>query len=240
MGGIKLNEFWAALAGAVVGSLISGVISYVLQKSSFEEQRRDRLTQESDKRRALGHSLFFKVHSIANTLQHLKNHVDHCQRGAADEGGESAPPVTYLLPILNVGDPVQLVAEEMTLLLSTGADDAFNRVLEIAPIHNSILPVWQHYAAMRAELNEITSTGIDLSTGFGHSEFPANSPAAVKFFETNQVAQQLIERAVRDEADALEALRMLVMVLNGKAGTNIAIEPRPEQQPASRSDDRFG
>lgn len=226
-----MNEFWAALAGAVVGSLVSGAISYFLQKSSFEEQKRDRNAQKRDERRALGHSLFFKVLSIANTLQHVKNHAYECKRRAADAGDEGAPPVTYLLPILNLGDPVQLVAEEMSLLLSTGADDVFNRVLELAPIHNSILPVWQQYAAMRAELNEITSTGIDLATGIGQSEIPLNSPTAVKFFEANQTAQQLIERAIRDEADALETLPMLVMVLNDKAGTGIAIEPKPKQQP---------
>ncbi|PWK64645.1 hypothetical protein C8K44_11986 [Aminobacter sp. AP02] len=106
----------------------------------------------------------------------------------------------------------------------------FNRVLELAPIHTSILPVWHHYAAMRAELNENYSTGIDLSTGTGHAAFPANSPTAVKFFETNQVAQAITEREIRDEEDAQNAL--LTKVLNDKVGTGIAIEQRPKQYPA--------
>jgi len=59
-----MNEFWAALAGAVVGSLMSGVISYLLQRSSFEQQKQEREEREKMEKRAMGHSLFFKALSI--------------------------------------------------------------------------------------------------------------------------------------------------------------------------------
>lgn len=219
-----MNEFWAALVGAVVGSLVSGCISYWLQRSGFNEQRLERQEQEKNERRALGHSLFFKILSITNNLTHIKAHVDECvgRAAAADPEGKT-PPVAFLLPLMNVADPVQLDPKEMSMLLASKEDEVFNRVLDIPPIYNSILPAWKQYAAMRAELHDAASTTIDLETGEGPMEFPSSGPTAIRFFEANGVAQRLIERAVKDHEDASETLDMLLRALNEKAGTGIAI-----------------
>lgn len=222
-----MNEFWAALIGAVVGAVVSGVISYLLQRSAFQEQKRERQEQERNERRALAHSLFFKILSITTNLTHIRAHVEECQRrAAAEDPEEKHPPVAFLLPLMNVADPVQLEAREMAMLFETKEDAVFNRVIEISPIYNSILPVWQQYAAMRAELHNLTSTTIDLGTGVGQTEFSSNGPAAIKFFEANGVAQQLIDRAMRDQNDAAETLDMLVRALNEKAGAGISIAPK--------------
>ena len=111
------------------------------------------------------------------------------------------------------------------MLFATGEDDVFNHVIRF-PIYNSILPVWQHYVAMRADLNEETSTAIDLSTGVGHTAFTHNTPTAIKFFETNGIAQQLIKRAVKDKEDADKALGLLITALNEKVGAGIKMEPK--------------
>ena len=127
---------------------------------------------------------------------------------------------------MNVGDPVNIEPNELALFFGLKADEVFNQLVQMAPIHNSILPVWTQYAAMRAEFNAATSASIDLKTGVGQTEFASNGPDAVKFYEANNVAKVLIERAVKDAKEATETLNAMISVLNEKLGTGIGLSAK--------------
>jgi hypothetical protein len=100
-----VSEFWAAIAGAVVGSLVGGFISYLLQASALKAPRAERAEVSAQERQAPAYALVFNLIAIVNNLANLKLHVDECKaRAAADH--HSGPPATFLLPLVNILDPV--------------------------------------------------------------------------------------------------------------------------------------
>lgn len=207
-----MEEFLAAIVGAIVGSVSGGAISYCLQRSALAEAKRERKEHANQNNLALAHALIFKMLLMVNNLAHLQRHVAACEARAA-AADTNTPPVGFLQPIINIADPVHLDANQMSMLLAQGADDVFNRVLEIPQIHNSILSVWRQYAAMRADLHQTAPPSIDMKTGTGEFRVANNGPQAVKFFETNAVASELVSRAHRDYADADQTLQSLVKLL---------------------------
>ncbi|RWK44448.1 hypothetical protein [Mesorhizobium sp.] len=217
----------SAFGGAIVGAIVGGVIAYFLQMSALRAQKSEREQKDRQERQALAHALVFKMLSMVNNFAHFKLHVEECQSRVIAASGHTENPATYLLPIINLPMPVQLESAEMGMLLSLGDDRALNSVLEAAPIHNSILPAWAEYAVLRSEINAMMPPLIDMATGIGEVAFQQGSPVAVKFFEANQMAQQLIERATRDFAEASDTLKALVMLLRNKLGLKVSIGDVP-------------
>ncbi|TIN38850.1 MAG: hypothetical protein E5Y10_25045 [Mesorhizobium sp.] len=220
-----MSEFWSAIAGAVVGSVVGGIISYCLQLSALNAAKNERAEVATEERQALGYGLLFKIVSIVNNLGNLKLHVDECKaRAVADQ--HPGPPVTFLLPLINIPDPVNIGPAEMGMLLSLGNDDTFNDVMNIPQIHNGILPAWAVFAAMRATFNQAVSQTIDFSTGKGEFAFNPQGPDAVKFYEADQVAADLISRAERDFAEADLVLKNVMKLLKDKLGLKISAEAK--------------
>ncbi|MGX9575761.1 hypothetical protein [Mesorhizobium sp. f-mel] len=220
-----MSEFWAAIAGAVVGSLVGGVISYLLQLSALTAAKAERAETSAQERRALAYTLVFKIIAIVNNLGDLKMHVDECKDHAAADNHDG-PPATFLLPLVNIPDPISIDAATMGMLLSLGDDDTFNSVAKIPQIHNSILPAWSAFSAMRAAFSQLTPHRIDFSTGKGEFAMKAGSPEAVKFYETNRLATDLISRADRDFAEADLVLKNLLQLLKKRLGLKLSAEAK--------------
>jgi hypothetical protein len=216
--GLLGSEFWAAIAGASVG----GVITYFIQLQSLREARRGREESQLAENRALGYSLLFKTLAIWNNFFHLKNHVDQARQIQAAGGFDILSSV--LRPLASLSDPVKYDAREMSLLLSLQEDKTFNAVLSQDAIHNGILPVWSLYAQKREQLHDAAeSLGIDLSSGVGNIRFPIGSIAERLFFEVDELAVVLAERADKDEAEARAARDILLGTLKQKLGLTIGV-----------------
>lgn len=65
------NEFWAAIAGAVVGALVTGIISYIVQLNAQSVAKKQREQDTKEKSQALGHSLLLKMIRIHSTIYQL-------------------------------------------------------------------------------------------------------------------------------------------------------------------------
>lgn len=66
-----MNEFWAAIAGAIVG----GLIAFGIQVIALREARKERIRDAAEKQKALGHALIFKVIGIYSHLRQLNLHL---------------------------------------------------------------------------------------------------------------------------------------------------------------------
>ncbi|BCG88040.1 hypothetical protein MesoLj113c_41500 [Mesorhizobium sp. 113-3-9] len=220
-----MSEFWSAIAGAIVGSVVGGLISYFLQVSGLKAAKSEREEVAAEERKALAFSLIFKMIAIVNNLGNLKLHVDECEARAAADRHEG-PPVTFLLPLVNIFDPITIEPEAMGMLLSLGADDVFNKALNIPQIHNSILPAWSAYSTMRSILNEELPQTIDISTGKGEFAFNKKGPEALKFYEADRIAAELISRAGRDFAEADLSLNEVMTLLKDRLGLNITAKAK--------------
>jgi membrane protein YqaA with SNARE-associated domain len=70
------NEFWAAIAGAVIGSLTGGIIAYAIQHKALLAASNERAREANARLRAFGFSLFVKFIKIQSHFHHLHDHLD--------------------------------------------------------------------------------------------------------------------------------------------------------------------
>jgi hypothetical protein len=212
------GEFWAAIAGAVVG----GIIAYIIQWSAMREAREDRAQERHLSNRALGFSLFYRLLSIDSNLDHIRNHV--AQRIAIAEEVGITNMEAVLLPLANLPTAIEFSPDEMGMLLSLKDDDTFNAVLSLDKIHNSIIPVWDLYKQMRQSLQaELEITEFDPTVGKSGFKLTQGSQADIKRFELNQIANELVSRSTLDADESAKALELLGKLLNAKLGLTIGV-----------------
>lgn len=212
------SNFWAAVIGAVVG----GAISFVLQMVANRNSRQERIDAKQEVDRSLAYSLSFKIVKIVNRLGNINKHIEECRRLTKTEKVEPLP-WTFLLPILNMPDEIHLSADEMALLFSTKNDELFNKVLNIEPVYNSILPVWDEYRRMRERFSAYAEQGI-ISDGVSEARFDTSGQGGIMLFEVNSLAENLIDRADKDYAEAQEILRLLLKHFNSTKQLAISIQ----------------
>src|SRR5205823_3103766 len=117
------TEFWAAMLGAMIGAAAGGFIAFVLQRANLRAAGRQRKQEADERRKALGHSLMFKVLQIHSQLRGLNQRLE---QSFAEAKGE---PWQTVLPLANYPDKVHFLGDEMAMLLSLGDNDLFNRLL---------------------------------------------------------------------------------------------------------------
>jgi hypothetical protein len=67
---------WSNAVSILFGAAISAIVSYLLQRNSFGEARRQKESDKKEERRALGLNVFTKMIRIASTLEQLKQSVE--------------------------------------------------------------------------------------------------------------------------------------------------------------------
>src|ERR1044071_9818590 len=109
------GEFWAAIAGAVVG----GAISASMQALQNRSAARRRAAESLERRQGLGHALRFKMIRIHTNLQTLHTNIEASLAEAAKSGltGWGAMP-----PVANIPADVNFTSDELAMLLALRSD----------------------------------------------------------------------------------------------------------------------
>jgi hypothetical protein len=210
------SEFLSAIAGAVVG----GLIAFLVQLQALREARKERAAQKREEENAAAYALFFKVLSISNNLNHIKNYVIEA-RTLLNSRAEM-PLHVALKPLANVPSPLFFDAAEMALLLALKEPRTLNAVLSLDAIHNGVLPAWHLYASKRERFNQmVTITGIESNTGIAAITFKRGSAAEGLMYELRELAEALAARAERDAEKARVALEALIDTLNRRMNLEI-------------------
>lgn len=215
------SEFLSAIAGAVVG----GIIAYVVQLQALREERKARADQKREEENAAAYALFFKVLSIYNNLNHIKNYVVEARE--ALQSRADLPLSATLKPLANVATPIFFDTTEMALLLSLKEPRTLNAVLPLDAIHNGILPAWHLYASKKDRFNQlVTITEFEPNTGIAAISFRRGSAAEGLMYEVKELAEALAGRAERDAETAQMALEALIEMLNRRLSLEINFQPK--------------
>ena len=143
------TEFWAAIAGAVVG----GFIAYAVQMKALREARKQRDEDHKQLQQALANALLFKMARIYSNFYGLHRHIEDSFAEAAQRGLKGEP-WQFVRPLANPPDPVHFSSEEMGMVLGLKNDDVFNLVLPMDVIHNSLIDGVKVLNAERRALTE--------------------------------------------------------------------------------------
>jgi hypothetical protein len=191
-------EFWAAVAGAIVGALAGGGVTWALQTMQDWRHRRER-------DRALARSLIFKLMRIHSDLHGFNKHVDECattaQAHGLPQGWQS------LRAIGNLPARISFSPEEMSYLLSLKKFELFNKVASLDVVHSSTIGIFEMYAARRMELTDMlpasSMQGAIGTTTMTPAQFAAFIPRAT---ELDLLATDIKARVKEDSEESRQAL----------------------------------
>jgi hypothetical protein len=143
------SEFWAAIAGAVVGGIVSGAISYWLQRKSFNETKRQRNEDRADKNTALASSLLLDMSSIVSNLYRIWETLNSAKK---DIDREKIEPWQRFQPLANIPERINFSKDDLALLMSLRDDKVLNELLGFDRIHNSTIDIMNLLSRRRQEL----------------------------------------------------------------------------------------
>jgi hypothetical protein len=221
-----LNEIsWSSAAGVVFGAAIGATVSYLLQRNSFAEARRQKEADKREERRALGLNVFTKMIRIASTLELLRHTLD-IAFSTAKAKGIKAPPWALVIPIANFPPRVHFEPKELTEIMRLDFE-LFNNIGPFDDVHNSVIDAFELY---RTERNAITGTmKAEMSGNLGSTSFTAEEMRALapRMAALDTLIDGMIKRTKIDAAEAWDLLQKLQAALNKEYNLKLTIERRP-------------
>lgn len=209
------NEFWAAIAGAIIGAIAAGGLTWALQWQQDHRQTRER-------NRALARSLIFKLMRIHSDFHGLKKHVDECSTRAKTDGLPEG--WQSLRPIANLPPNVTFSSDEMGYLLSLQNFDLFNQVLSLDVIHASTAEIFEVYTARRMALTDALSAsmeGLIGTTTMNAEQYAAYAPKAA---ELDLLAADIRIRVDQDFSDSRRALEQANAAVTPTLGHSLKLD----------------
>lgn len=209
---------------AVVGSIVGGVIAYIVQVTALREARRTKKVDELQKRQALAHSLLFKTIKIHSNIRHLRDYLEE-RFSLAKKDGFDGEPWQMILQLANPPPEVNFSADEMGMLLSLKSDNLFNIILSLDSRHNSLIEAMRLYNAQRTSLQEtlkIDSYDGSLASGMmSKQESLALRPTMVSL---NQLVLDTQRLSIEYVVESRKALTELEQLFNSKLEMKYRVE----------------
>lgn len=215
-----MSEFWAAVAGALIGALAGGGVTWALQHIQNKQE-------SSDRDKALARSLLFKLIRIYSDHEAFRRHVENCHDNAKDNelewGWQSFSPVA------NGPKRVEFSADEMSYLLSLRNYDLFNDILSTDVIHTATIELFEFYAQRRMALTDMLPASMDGTVGsfaLTPETFAIVAPRAV---ELNLLIKDIENSIDDDAANAFKALTEFNTAITETIGQEIALNVKEVQ-----------
>jgi hypothetical protein len=203
--------WWAVfstMGGAIVGSIIGGTISYVLQKRALQAAKEQRDADRFETRKALALSLFIKMIRVASDLHNLGKAVKECF-DRAEKLGLVGAPFQIMMPVAPLREPIRFLPEELALVLSIDAK-LFNEMGALDELHSGTVALFDLYGSKRTTLLErfgATMEGEVGTTGITEEQRKWLEPRAVELNGLVEAMRQRTEHDVKEAWAALENLR---------------------------------
>jgi hypothetical protein len=213
-----------SIVSLLVGTIISAIVSYLLQRTSFAEARRVKAQEKLEERKTLGLTLLHKMIRMTSTLQILKDSLDEAFADAK-ANSITGQPWQFVMPVVNFLDRVKFTPEELTFLMLLDRN-LFNDFGPFDDIHNNLLGVFELYRTKRSALTDILPAemkGNLGTTGVSLNEILKLAPKAA---ELDFLIEGMVQRTRQDSKEAWELLDRLQKSLNKEFNLNLRIVPK--------------
>lgn len=222
-------EFWAAIVGAVVGSVSAGSITWLLQKNQDRRQTLDR-------NKGLARALIFKLLRIHSDFDGFKNHVDEAIANAA----ENDLPLGWqaLRAIGNLPERISFSPDEMAYLISLENDDLFNKVLSLDVVHSSTIGIFEIYKERRLALTDrLSASALEGTVGTTELNNAQLAFFAPKFAELDLLVSDIRSRVESDATESREALEQSAVAVRHTLGPNFSVQLNKLEGPMAPAQD---
>jgi hypothetical protein len=198
-----------AFGGTVVGSTISVLTSYLLQRKALNAAKAQRDEDRFEVRKALAYSLWVKMIRLCSDLHNMGKEV----RGALDrakEQGFSGAPFQVVRPIVPIPDSIRFSPDELAVVLSVDAG-LFNEMGALDELHSSTMALFELYGTKRNAALERLGTDMQGNSNIGTTYLTAEQKNWLepRAFELNSLVEVMLQRTEQDGTQAWIALEHL-------------------------------
>ena len=201
------GEFYAAIAGAIFGSVSGGIISLGLQWREHKEARaareRDSVDAKKEWERALAQELFFKLLSAFDDLYKFFEHIEESKRKAAELGIDLWRGMS---PIPNLPESITITPAELRFLFELRDFGLWHRVGDVSRNHRGVLRSFEVFGSLRDELRKEMPARIVGTVGSSTLTTADMERLGPTFAAAHTLADSLaetVEGYMRDAANAL-------------------------------------
>jgi hypothetical protein len=206
------------------GTIISAIVSYLLQRNSFAEARGQKQQDKLDERKTLGLNLLHKMMRIASTLGILKKHLDDSlSRLPPDQRDKNI--WRYVQPIAAVPDRVKFTTEELTSLMLLDRD-LFNDMGPFDDIHNHLLELFTLYRINRTALTDTLPATMQGIVGRVELDQNQMQKIAPRVADLDFLVAALVQTTEKDSTEAWALLDRLATSLNAAFALKLKLEPK--------------
>lgn len=215
----------AAFGAAVLGAVVGGLISYLLQRQALAAATAQHDSDRDEVRKALALSLVFKMIRISSDLNNLgKSILKSMER--AKKGGFTGMPFQIVVPTVPLPDPVRFSPDEMAWVLSVD-NNLFNEMGPLDELHTSTVAIFDLYHTKRGQVLDRLGAemkGMTGTTTLTHEQKLWFEPRAA---ELNQLVELMSQRSQRDTREAWAAFDKLTAVVSKEFNINLRFEKKP-------------
>ena len=217
-------EFWAAVAGAIVGAIVSGLIAYGIQIRVLREGRNQRAEDRRISQEALATSLIFKIGKAYSNIRALHKHLEKCF-GTVGHSEPQREAWQVFLPLANFPDRISFATEEMSMLLTMNNDDVFSLVLALDDVHNSL---WDTVRTLQEEhallLEQVRVDRFEGDVGKISLDQATQLKLRPGMIRANHIAEQLRANTRRALDESKEAVSGVHNLLSNKLDLSLGFE----------------
>ncbi len=217
------NEFWAAIIGALVGSIVGGFITYKIQQKTLTASTEQIEKEARERQHALGYALLFKMVRIHSGLASMRLHLEEYLGKLGQGEYVDWEPWQIVQPIANPLETVHFSTNEMAMLLSLKDNDLFNDLASLDIVHNSTIELFKTHASHRATLLEMLPAKMDGLVGKVELTQEQAMYVRPKMVEMNDLLINMKDRCIQDSDQAWDVLNRLKTTLNDKLGLGVSV-----------------
>ena len=148
-----MTAFWAAVAGALTGTIESSCFAYIIQRRSFNKDREIRKEELRKTQQVLGSNLILKAARIHSNILTIHRYLEEAFQ-IGEQHAAAIEPWGFVRELAPLPSPVRFSYDELSMLMGLEDDGIFNSVLNIEPVHESIVELVKKYHSDRRALLE--------------------------------------------------------------------------------------
>jgi hypothetical protein len=140
----------STLIGAVLGGVIAGVTSYLVQRTAVKAARNERLDAKREAEIAVAFNTVAKVIKMFSVFRTIRGVIREALARLGEPGFNLHRPWESLQPLATLPSEVSFTSEEVAFLLATKVNAVILKALELADVYNDLLQMLRLYSDKRA------------------------------------------------------------------------------------------
>jgi hypothetical protein len=214
-------DFSLTLIGAIVGAIVSGLISLYLQGWIFRKENQRRISDRLLTEQALGHSLYIKMSRIYSNIWNLNEHLKF---SLGRLGAQDNPIFKFLAvqPLATLPALVSFSTEELLLMRQKNELDLFNDLLDVEGVHSNLIGLFEEFRNMREGVVSVLPHNINMANMTAIVATADLPPIMPKVLAINFLVGDMVKHCVKEEKFS----KTLLEQLNTALGKHYSIQQK--------------